>query len=163
MQDQAATPRRRLHHTIWWWTLTLVVLVVLDDLTFGPFFWVISRTAGPWWAVAAVYAVYVPVQIYLVRAGTRDHPGRLAQWFLQRLDLERRHPRIRENEHRIRSRVAGAGSAVALSLVIAGVLPPLLLWRQGYPRDFVRRLSVVTASVYATEFALLHGILPAVI
>jgi hypothetical protein len=100
------------------------------------------------------------VRVYLVWRATAEDPGTVATWFLVRLDLQRRHERIRDNELRLRGRVVGAASAVALSLLIAGVLPPLLLHRNGYPTAAVRRLSVLTATVYATEFALLHGLLP---
>ena len=146
-----------------WWAATLLTLVVLDDLTFGPFFWAISRVAGAGAAVVAVYAVYVPIQVYLVHRATEPEPGRVAAFFLGRLQLERRSASIAERERVLHGRVVGAGSAVALSLVIGGVLPLLLLWRQGYERSFVRRLSYLTAAVYATEFALLHGLLPSLV
>lgn len=146
-----------------WWAVTLAVLVVLDDLTFGPLFWAISRLLGPLAAVTAVYASYVPIQIYLVRRGTSATPGRLADYVLRRLDLERRSERISRNEQALRSKVLGGGSAILLSLVIGGVLPPLLLWRQGMATGAVRRLSIVTAIVYATEFALLHGLIPSLL
>ncbi|MEI2699400.1 MAG: hypothetical protein V9E94_14055 [Microthrixaceae bacterium] len=42
-------------------------------------------------------------------------------------------------------------------------LPPILLWRAGYSATFVRRLSYLTAPLYAAQFALLHGIIPATI
>ena len=57
----------------------------------------------------------------------------------------------------------GAGSAILLSPVIGGVVPPMVLWHRGHPARFVRRLSVVTAAVYASEFALLHGWIPGVV
>ncbi len=144
-----------------WWALTILILVVLDDLTFGPAFWAISRLAGPLVAVAAIYAIYLPVQVFLVARGTTEDPGRFAAFFLRRLDLERRSEQVARNERRLRSKVLGVGSALLGSLVIGGVLPPLLLWRSGMPRPQVLRLSVATSAIYATEFALLHGLLPA--
>ena len=69
-------------------------------------------------------------------------------------------PIFRDNERLMHSKVAGATSAVVLSLLIAGVLPPLILWRQGYSREFVLRVAVLTSVVYASEFALIHGYLP---
>ena len=157
--DRTNPTKRRLIG-LWWWAATIAILVVLDDLTFGPAFWLISRVAGPIWAVAAVYAVYVPAQLFLVARGTVDDPGRVASWFLSRLDLERRYQKVRDNERLMHSKVAGATSAVVLSLLIAGVLPPLILWRQGYSREFVLRVAVLTSVVYASEFALIHGYLP---
>jgi hypothetical protein len=59
--------------------------------------------------------------------------------------------------------VTGGVSAVVSSVLIAGVLPPLLLWRLGYGVAFVRRISYATSTVYATEFALLHGFLPSLV
>lgn len=159
---QASSERlRSTLATVAWWIATIFTLVVLDDLTFGPIFWVIARVGGAWWAVAAVFAVYVPVQVFLVRRGTAPTPGRLAAWFLSRLDLERRFEPLRTNEQRLRNQVAGVVSALALSFVIGGVLPPLLLYRRGWPRLAVRRLSIWTSVLYACEFAVLHGLIPA--
>ncbi len=163
MTDVPTTRKRqRVAVTIWWWFVTVLTLVVLDDLTFGPFFWAISRVAGPWWAVAAVYAVYLPAQLFLVERGMRDEPGRIAAWFLRRLDLRRRYHQVSRNESHLRTRVVGVVSALVMSVFIAGVLPPLILWREGFDRVDVRRVAVLTSLVYATEFALLHGLLPAV-
>lgn len=155
-------PSRRLN-TIGWWIATLATLVVLDDLTFGPIFWLISRLGSPLAGFAVALAVYVPVQVALVRAGTADEPGRVARWFLDRLDLNRRWEGVAEREESLRTRVTGGLSACLLSFVIGGVLPPLLLWRQGYDRTFVRRLSYATATIYAVEFAVLHGLVPGLI
>lgn len=149
--------------TAFWWVLTLLILMVLDDLTFGPAFWALSRLVGPWVAVGAVYAVYVPVQVWLVGRGTVAEPGPVAGWFLDRFGLSRRFEAVRRNELALHSRVVGVVSSSVLSLVIGGVLPPLLLWRQGWPKPAVRRVSVLTAFVYATEFALLHGLLPSTV
>ncbi len=164
MAEQSHADDRPSHLvTVWWWALTVATLVVLDDLTFGPLFWAIARLAGAGVAVAAVYAVYVPAQLWVLSRGVTDEPGRLATWFLQRLDLQRRAKPVQENEARVRSRVVGVGSALVLSLLIGGVLPPLLLWRRGWERRTVMQVGVATSVIYATEFALLHGIIPATI
>lgn len=153
----------RLLATVGWWLVTLIVLVVLDDLAFGPFFWVIARTASPLVAFFVALAIYVPAQVAIVHRGTSGHPGRIGSFFLNRLDLDRRHTSIRVREDLMRDHVRGALSSCILSLVIGGVIPPMLLWRRGHSTSFVRRLSLVTATIYATEFALLHGFLPGVI
>lgn len=152
-------PSHRLS-VVAWWLATLATLVVLDDLTFGPAFWLLSRVSGTWTAVIVVYLIYVPVQVLLVVRGTAPDPGRIASFFLRRFDLERRSAHVARNEQALHRRVLGAGTALLMSLVIGGVLPPLLLWRQGAERADVRRLSVLTASVYATEFAVLHAVVP---
>lgn len=153
--------RQSVGLTVWWWFVTLVTLVVLDDLTFGPFFWAVARLMGAVWAVAAVYAIYIPAQMFLVVRGTADSPGPVADWFLRRLDLQRRYSEVAQREGLLRSKIVGGLSSVAFSLLIGGVIPPLILWRQGYPRTFVIRIALLTSTVYATEFAVLHGLIPA--
>lgn len=155
--------RRPLLVTLGWWAATIATLVVLDDLTFGPFFWLIARLASPTAAFATAVAIYVPAQVLLVRAGTSERPGRLATWFLTRLDLQRRSEEIGRREQRLRARVTGIVSALALSVVIGGVLPPLMLWRAGFGRRFVRTLSVPTAVIYALEFGVIHGLVPGLV
>lgn len=142
-----------------WWVATIGVLVILDDLTFGPGFWILSRATSVAWGVAAVFAIYVPAQVYLVRQGTAEQPGRLASFLLGRFDLNRRSRRVQKNEQVLHSQVIGWATALILTLVIGGVLPPLLLWRQGFDRSYVRAVSVATAIVYAAEFALLHAVI----
>ena len=109
--DRAPDPGRTTTHllrSIAWWCATVATLVVLDDLTFGPFFWAIARWRGAATAVVAVLAVYVPAQIYLVFRATADHPGRIAAFFLNRLDLERRSHHVARREAQLRGRVVGA-------------------------------------------------------
>ena len=160
--NQVAGPARLLRAAAWW-VATLTTLVLLDDLTFGPFFWAVSRWRGAAIAVLVVFAIYVPAQVMLVRQATKPDPGTVALFFLNRLELERRSHQVADREAKLHSRVVGAASAVGLTLLIGGVLPPILLWRSGYSVSFVRRLSFVTAPLYAAEFAVLHGLLPAAI
>jgi len=150
---------RRLS-TIGWWAATLLTLVVLDDLTFGPAFWLISLLGSPLAGFLTALAIYVPAQVLLVRAGTSDDPHAIARWFLDRLDLHRRFEGIATREKSLRSRVTGGVSACLLSVLIGGVIPPLVLWRHGHGQAFVRRLSYVTATIYAVEFAVIHGAVP---
>ncbi len=161
--EPAPPPVIRALRATAWWAATLATLVVLDDLTFGPAFWAISRWRGPLAAVVAVFIVYVPAQVFLVVRATEPDPGRVASFFLKRLELQRRSAHVGEREARLHGRVAGSASALALTLVIGGVLPPLLLWRAGYSTSYVRRLSYATAPLYAAEFAVLHGLLPSLI
>jgi len=153
----------RVASTAGWWAATLLTLIVIDDLTFGPIFWLISRLGSPWAGFLAALLIYVPAQIVLVRGATSGDPGRVVAYLLARLDLHRRSHNIAQREHRIRARVTGVATALALSVAVGGVLPPLVLWRQGFSTAFVRRLSLLTATVYAVEFSLLHGLLPGLI
>nr|AGC72549.1 hypothetical protein [uncultured bacterium A1Q1_fos_862] len=92
--------------------------------------------------------------------GTADDPGRVASFFLRRLDVERRNPQVASREDKLRGRIVGAGSALVLTLLLAGVLPCLLLWRRGYSRPFVLRLAVPASMLYAAEYAFLHAVIP---
>lgn len=160
----APTPAQKVLRALeaaFWWSITVVVLVVLDDVTFGPVFWTLAVTVGPVVSFLAAMSVYVPVQVWLVHRATEPEPGRAAAWMLRRLYLNRRVRRVARNEQRIHGRVVGALSAVALSPVVGGVLPPLVLNSSGYDRVFVRRVSWVTATAYALTFAVIHGIIPA--
>lgn len=161
--EEILTPveRPRWWQFILWWTITVLTLVVLDDLTFGPIFWIISRTAGPWISAALALGIYTAAQVYIVFRATEEVPGRIARFFLRRLDLNRRSRHIADNERKLRGRVAGWTSAVLMTPIIGGVLPPLLLWRMGWNRTAVRRVVLVCAPIYAMEFAILHGLLPA--
>ncbi|MCA9241614.1 MAG: hypothetical protein KDA37_15495 [Planctomycetales bacterium] len=142
---------------VFWWLITLGTLVVLDDLTFGPAFWLLARWRGSAAAAATAFVIYYFAQIYLVRRGTDPEPGSVATFFLQRLSLERRSREVADRERAVHAKVAGVTSSIALSPVMGGVLPPLLLYRRGYERSLVRRLSYATAFVYAVEFSFLHG------
>jgi hypothetical protein len=142
------------------WIATVVTFVVLDDLVFGPVFWALARWKGSAVAAATAFVIYFVVQVFIVHQGTQAAPHRLAAFFLRRLGLERGAVATRRHEEEIRSKVLGSGSAILLSPVIGGIVPPMLLWHRGQSARFVRRLSVVTAAVYASEFALLHGWIP---
>lgn len=160
--DPSVTTNSRVS-VVLWWVATLCTLVVLDDLTFGPAFWFISLALGPGWAMFAVYLTYIPVQTFLVYRATEETPGRIANWWLARLNLQRRSSRIQHNVDSVHQKVTGALSAVPLSVVIGGVLPPIILWRRGWGRAFVRRISWPCAVTYATVFGVIHGIVPSLI
>lgn len=154
---------RRFAIAFFWWVVTLGTLLVLDDLTFGPAFWWLSRTAGREVASTTAFCLYLGAQILLVYRGTTENPGRLAGFFLRRLDLTRRHAGVEAREKAVRSGIVGGMSAVLAAPVIGGVIPPLVLWRIGFSQRYVRSLVLLTAPVYAAEFAFIHGWLPAAI
>jgi hypothetical protein len=149
--------------TALWWAATIATLVVLDDLLFGPFFWAAAVRWGPWVAATLIVVTYVPAQVLLVRQSMSDVPVALARFVLRRLDLDGGHSAVRRNESTLRHHVVGATSALAMSLVLGGVIPCIVLSKRGYDRRFVCRLSVATSIVYAAEFAILHGVLPGLI
>ena len=149
---------RRLS-TVGWWVITFAIVIVLDDLTYGPIFWLLAAFTGSL-AVFIAFGVYVAAQLYLVHHGVKDDPGPLARRLLDRLELSRRFDQVANREAALHERVTGSVVAVLLALVIGGVLPPLLLWRRGWSRSAVMRVATVTSVVYAAEFAFLHAFIP---
>jgi hypothetical protein len=151
----------RLLSVVFWWAATIVTLVIIDDFVFGPAFWVIARTIGQWPGVAIAFACSVMFQLFLVWRGTAERRGSIARAVMARLRLERRANRIAAYEGTLRGCVVGVTSAILLAPVIGGELPPMLLWRQGWSANRVRRLAIATAVIYACEFAFLHAWVPA--
>lgn len=138
----------------------MATLVVIDDLTYGPVFWVLSIVGPTPIVVGFAFGIYWLVQMFLVREGLKSQPGRAARFFLERLQLERKNAEIGHREQTLHRKVTTAVVALPLSLVIGGVLPPLILARNGVARTTARRLAVVTSGLYAAEFAYLHAYLP---
>lgn len=150
---------RRASRVLFWWVATIATLVVVDDLTYGPISWLLVKLFGQA-AIALVFVIYFVAQLYLVNQGIRDSPARLARVLLDRLQLSRRSSQITDRETHIHEHVTGAALACVFSLLIGGILPPLLLWRRGWSRIAVQRVAVVTSAIYAAEFAMLHGWIP---
>lgn len=159
---ELATPVRRWQVALWW-VATVLTLVVLDDLTFGPVFWLLSRLAGPWVAATTALVVYTAAQVFIVFRATEHDPGRVAGFFLRRLDLARRSHNVNANEQKLRSKVVGWSSALLVTPIVGGVIPPLVLWRSGWSVKGVRQIACVCAPIYAVEFATLHGLLPSLV
>ncbi|MDH4171343.1 MAG: hypothetical protein OEW42_17315 [Acidimicrobiia bacterium] len=160
------TPREATHRgegfrTVFWWIVLILALVVMDDLTYGPVFWVLGQWAGPVIAAGTAFSIYVVVQLWIVNAVVSDSPNRLVRWLVDRLDLARGRTELATREQSLRTTVVGSVSAVLVSPLLGGVLPPVLLFRSGFSPNQVRRVAVPCAIVYAAEFALLHGALPA--
>jgi hypothetical protein len=146
--------------TFGWWALTIFTLVIVDDLTFGPLFWVGARLVGQIPTFIAALVIYTSAQIILVARATSETPGKIASWLLSRLQLERKNVEVAQREASLHRRAASATGAIAITPLIGGVLPPLLLHRTGASTSFVRKLSFATAPIYALEFAFLHGWIP---
>jgi len=146
--------------TVLWWLITFALLIIVDDLTFGPLFWVLARLTSAALAFAVAFGLYLVVQTYLIWQGTSPDPSRAAAWFLSRLRLDRKWDRVAANEQSLQRSVVGAFTAIAAAPIIGGVLPPVLLHKSGASVRFSRQVGFVTALVYAAEFALLHGWIP---
>ena len=146
-------------NTGWWWAVTLATLVVVDDLTYGPVYWVLGALIGST-AVVIAFVVYLLAQLYLISHGVRDEPGRVARWLLGRLNLERSADEVAKREAALHEGVTGVLLAAALAPVIGGVLPPLLLYKRGWSRAAALRVGIMTSVIYAAEFSFLHAYIP---
>jgi hypothetical protein len=147
----------RIARGLFWWSVTILVLVVLDDLVFGPVFWSIALLSRPAAVVLAFLASWT-FGVWLVFRGTRSAPGRVAQFFLNRLWLERRNPDIGQRERKVRDSVTSTVAATLSTPFIGGVIPSLVLSKRNVmPVAQIRRLSVFLTALYAVEFAAVHG------
>lgn len=142
---------------IFWWAATIITLVLLDDLLFGPAFWALSQVGQVLATVTAFLASFV-FQIWMTWAGLRPQPGRVAQFFVNRLMVAHKRRQITEREETLRNQITSIASAIVASLLFGGVIPVIFLHRRGMMSvGYLRRLSFVTSAVYAIEFALIHG------
>jgi hypothetical protein len=149
--------RLTLARGLFWWCVTVLVLVIVDDLVFGPVFWSIALLSRPAAVIFAFCASWA-FGTWLVFRGTREDPGRVARFFLNRLWLERRNPDIAQRERRVREAVTSTIAATVATPFIGGVVPSLVLYkRDAMPVGQIRRLAVFLAALYAVEFAAIHG------
>lgn len=143
--------------TILWWAATVITLVLVDDMITGPVFWLLSLVSRPGATIVAFVASFV-FQVWLSWAGMNVKSGGRAEAWTNRLMGARKMTHIEENQESLRRHVVSMASAIVVSPLIGGVLPVLLLHRRGLISvDRLRRLAFVTAAIYATEFALIHG------
>ena len=142
---------------VFWWAATFAVLFLLDDMMFGPIYWALSAWSRPFSTVMA-FLGSLALQQWLVRAGTKEEPGRLARWALKRLSLERKNKEIAKREGQLRGKALGYLGAALVSLLIGGVIPILILQKYtATNRKRLLRFAWVTTIIYAAEFAALHG------
>lgn len=147
---------RAIALSIFWWTVTVLTLVLLDDLLFGPVFWAIAVWNRPAATIIA-FLVSMIVQIWLVRAGTKEVPGKAASFMLKRLMLDRKNKEIEKRDQEIKAKSAKIGGAIMISPLIGGVLPVLLLHKHQFSRATVLKVAWVTIPIYAIEFMAIHG------
>lgn len=142
---------------IFWWGVTLVTLVILDDMVFGPIFWGLAAYNRLLSTVVAFFASWV-FGMWLVNAGLKDEPGKLANFFLSHLMLGHKTKQIHEREQRVSQAAASGLGALLVTPVIGGVIPSLVLRKyELMETDAIRSYAVLLTAVYAVEFAAIHG------
>lgn len=143
--------------TFYYWTLLLAVLLVADDMVFGWVFWVLAQVNYP----ATIAVAFVCSWIFgywLTIRGLKPNPGRLAEFMLSRLQLERRHPELRKREQQLRDRFVSVGTAATMTFLFGGVVATLWLYRGGsIHQERAHKLAFWLTGVYAVEFALIHA------
>ncbi len=143
--------------TLYYWIALFAILTVLDDLSFGWIFWALAQVS-PFLSAGVAFAIYWSIGIWLVFCGLRDDPGRIAGWFLNRFQLERKDPELRAREDQLKRRISSIAWAVPMSLLFGGVITSLWLFRRGVvDRQGARRIGILLCGIYAIEFALIHG------
>lgn len=142
---------------LFWWGVTLVTLIILDDMVFGPIFWGLATYNRLLSTIVAFFASWF-FGFWLVYAGLKDEPGRLANFFLKRLMLGHKTRQIREREEKLSHTVASGAGALLVTPIIGGVIPSLLLRKYELMRaGTVRKYAMILTAVYAVEFAAIHG------
>lgn len=148
----------RFFRTLYYWTLLLVTLVVVDDLTFGWIFWLLSQIHPLLSALVALCA-YWAIGYWITLRGLSPEPGKVARWFLNRLQLERKNPELRAREDELQKKITSIAIAIPLSLLFGGVVTTLWLRRRDVVDDSAaKRVALVLCGLYALEFALIHAL-----
>lgn len=143
--------------TLYYWTLLLVTLVVMDDLTFGWIFWGLAQI-HPLVSAAIAFGISWSLSYWLTLRGLSPTPGRLANWFLNRFQLERSNPELRVREVQLKEKITSISVAVPMALLFGGILTTLWLFRRGVvDRKKARTIAFWLTGLYAVEFAFIHG------
>lgn len=148
----------KIVRAVFWWTITIITLFVLDDLVFGPIFWGLAVFTTPIVATVVAFCSSWAFGTWLVRAGLKDEPSKLAQGMLNRLMLGHKNSHIHRREESLKRNVASAAGALVVTPLVGGVIPSLLLRKHELMAvDSIRRYSVLLCAIYALEFAAIHG------
>lgn len=143
--------------TLFYWMWLLVMLIVVDDLTFGWIFWALAQV-NPLISAAAALVIYWAMGYWITLRGLRPNPGKVAGWFLNQLQLERRNAELRYRQESLKTRMVSIGTAVPMAILFGGVVVTLWLRRRGVIDDNrTRSVAFWLCGLYALEFALIHG------
>ena len=143
--------------TLYYWSVLLTVLLVLDDLVFGWIFWVLAQLSLSV-AIAVAVVISWAFGYWLTLRGLSPYPGRVAQFLLRRLQLERKNEELQHRQRQLREKLASSGAAVPMTLLFGGVVTTLWLRRQGAVDEArARKLAFWLSGVYALEFAFIHA------
>ena len=144
--------------TLYYWTLLFAVLVVADDATFGWIFWALAQI-HPLFSATIALVIYWTSGFWITTRGLAPEPGKVAGWFLNRLQLERGNPELRARENQLKQKITSVTIAIPMALLFGGVVVTLWLRRRGVVNDSgAYRLGFWLCGLSALEFALIHGL-----
>lgn len=148
---------KKILRAVFWWGVTLLTLIILDDLVFGPIFWSLAAF-NRWLAtIVAFFASWI-FGLWLVSAGLKEEPSKLANFFLKRLLLGHKTKQIHEREEKVGQAAASGVGALVVTPIIGGVIPALVLRKYDLMKvDTIRRYAVILTAIYAAEFSAIHG------
>ena len=147
----------RIVQGAFWWIVTIVTLFVLDDLVFGPGYWLLALV-NPLFSTVVAYAVSFVFQVWLINACLRPKTGKIATFAIERLMLERKNVEIAKREQSIKRSATSALGALLVTPLIGATIPTLLLHKhQLMEVQVLRWFSLLLAAIYSAEFALIHG------
>jgi type IV secretory pathway VirB3-like protein len=140
-----------------WWSLTLLTLIILDDLLYGPIFWVLSVYSQPL-ATLCAFAASLSLQLWLLAEMAKKDRSRFASILINRLMLERKNREVQERETTIKESIGSLISAVFGTFVLGGVITTtLLLKKRTYSERDEKFISVLLCVLFSVEFCLIHG------
>ncbi|HSX17811.1 MAG TPA: hypothetical protein VLE51_00430 [Candidatus Saccharimonadales bacterium] len=144
--------------TLYYWGALFIVLLIADDATFGWIFWALAQI-NPFISAAAALVIYWSIGYWITIRGLKPDPGKVAGWFLRRLQLERKNPELRAREERLKSKITSLAVGIPMSLLFGGVLTTLWLRHRNVIDDHqARRVAFWLCGLYALEFGLIHGL-----
>ena len=158
MEPTVEARRQSLLRTLYYWTLLLIVLLIADDLTFGWIFWALAQI-HPFVSAAAALVVYWTIGYWVTLRGLKPNPGKIAGWFLRRLQLERKNPELQSRQERLKAKITSIVVGIPMSLLFGGVVTTLWLCRRNIIDDHkARQVAFWLCGLYAIEFTLIHAL-----
>lgn len=144
--------------TFYYWTVLLITLMVLDDATFGWIFWALAQI-NPFLSAAVALAIYWALGYWITLRGLSPNPGKVAGWFLRRLQLGHENPELRSREEHLKAKLTSVTASIPMTLLFGGVLTTLWLRRRNIVDSRqAKSLAFWLCGLYALEFAAIHGL-----
>lgn len=147
----------RIVQGVFWWSVTIATLFVLDDLVFGPGYWMLALV-DPLFSTVVAYVSSAVFQVWLINACLKVQPNRLATFFLKHLMLERKNVEVAKREQSVKRSATSIVGALLATPLLGATIPVLLLHKHRLmEKHTLQRFSLVLVAIYSAEFALIHG------